>query len=88
MVFVALLRGINVGGHNSIDMKQLKQTFLRAGMTHVSTYINLGNVVFVCHDLEKHEIQHKLENAIKEDFSLDIRVLLLNEIEYQNRTKR
>lgn len=84
MVFVALLRGINVGGHNSIDMKQLKQTFLRAGMTHVSTYINSGNVVFVCHDLEEKEIQHKLENAIKKDFSLYIRVLLLNEIDYQN----
>ncbi len=46
MVYVALLRGINVGGHSAIDMKDLKAVFEATGMTSVRTYINSGNVVF------------------------------------------
>ena len=46
MIYVALLRGINVGGKNKIDMKLLKETFVRIGMESVITYINSGNVIF------------------------------------------
>lgn len=46
MVYVALLRGINVGGKNKIDMKLLKKSFEQAGMNNVVTYINSGNIVF------------------------------------------
>lgn len=46
MVYVALLRGINVGGKNKVDMKQLMAAFEDAGMTSVRTYINSGNVIF------------------------------------------
>ncbi len=46
MIYVALLRGINVGGKNKIDMKLLKQTFERVGMNDVVTYINTGNIIF------------------------------------------
>lgn len=37
--YVALLRGINVGGNNKIDMKQIKETFVSVGMESVVTYI-------------------------------------------------
>ena len=46
MVYIALLRGINVGGKNKIDMKLLKQTFEQVGMKDVVTYINTGNIIF------------------------------------------
>jgi uncharacterized protein (DUF1697 family) len=46
MVYVALLRGINVGGKNKMAMSKLKETFESAGMTHVVTYINSGNIIF------------------------------------------
>ncbi len=49
MVYVALVRGINVSGKNKIGMKNLKKTFLRLGLESVVTYINSGNVVFVDH---------------------------------------
>ncbi|HSP21277.1 MAG TPA: DUF1697 domain-containing protein, partial [Planococcus sp. (in: firmicutes)] len=42
MVYAALLRGINVGGNNKVNMKELKQVFEEAGMTAVKTYINSG----------------------------------------------
>ena len=46
MMYVALLRGINVGGNRTIRMAELKSAFERAGMSDIKTYINSGNVVF------------------------------------------
>ncbi|MCF8019658.1 MAG: DUF1697 domain-containing protein [Vallitaleaceae bacterium] len=78
MIYVALLRGINVGGNNKIDMKLLKETFMRIGMTSVSTYINSGNVIFVDTNHNKDEIAQMLQKAILDDFDLDIKVLIRN----------
>lgn len=78
MIYIALLRGINVGGKNKIDMKKLKQTFEKAGMGHVTTYINSGNIVFSSKGQANHELSLQLEQAILEDFSLPIRVTVRN----------
>lgn len=45
-VMVALLRGINVGGHAKLPMAQLREVAESAGFEHVRTYIQSGNVVF------------------------------------------
>lgn len=78
MIYVALLRGINVGGKNKIDMKALKETFVRVEMQSVLTYINSGNVVFTDEKHTKAEISEILEHAISEDFGLEIKVLVLS----------
>jgi len=44
--YIALLRGINVGGKNIIRMAQLRECLEKAGLTNVSTYIASGNVLF------------------------------------------
>jgi uncharacterized protein (DUF1697 family) len=44
--YVALLRGINVGGKNILPMKELAQLFLDAGCREASTYIQSGNVLY------------------------------------------
>ena len=44
--YVALLRGINVGGKNRVPMKQLTEIFLDCGCADVVTYIQSGNVIF------------------------------------------
>ena len=44
--YVALLRGINVGGNKKVEMAKLKKAFESVGYTDVSTYINSGNVLF------------------------------------------
>lgn len=44
--YVALLRGINVGGNKKVEMARLRQVFEKLGFEHVSTYINSGNVIF------------------------------------------
>lgn len=46
MVFVALLRGINVGGKNRVEMNRLKELFIQLGFNNVQTYINSGNIIF------------------------------------------
>lgn len=46
MKYIALLRGINVGGNNKVSMAELRECFEAASFTNVSTYINSGNVFF------------------------------------------
>lgn len=76
MIYIALLRGINVGGKNKIDMKSLKQTFERAEMNDVVTYINTGNIIFSNSGLSKNELSRILEEAIHTDFELQIKVIV------------
>lgn len=76
LVYVALLRGINVGGNNKIDMKELKKTFERVSMDNVKTYINTGNIIFTHATLTKDELIPILEDAIHADFALQIRVIV------------
>ncbi|MFJ7939615.1 DUF1697 domain-containing protein [Peribacillus sp. NPDC096622] len=76
MVYIALLRGINVGGKNKIDMKLLIQTFEQVGMNDVVTYINTGNIIFSYKGLTKTELSRILEEAIHNDFGLQIKVVV------------
>jgi uncharacterized protein (DUF1697 family) len=46
LTYLALLRGINVGGKNKLPMKDLVELFVGAGCTDVRTYIQSGNVIF------------------------------------------
>jgi uncharacterized protein (DUF1697 family) len=78
MIYVALLRGINVGGNNKVEMKKLKTTFELLGFTHVVTYINSGNIIFEALSKEQNVIAGEIEKAIKKDFQLDIKVLIRN----------
>jgi uncharacterized protein (DUF1697 family) len=76
MIYVALLRGINVGGKNKMDMKLLKETFEQAGMNDVLTYINTGNIIFSNSDHPKTKLSTILEEAIHNDFGIQIKVLV------------
>ncbi|MFD1954577.1 DUF1697 domain-containing protein [Paenibacillus thailandensis] len=78
MVYTALLRGINVGGNNKVDMKTLKKSFEQAGMKNVVTYINSGNIVFSTTGRSKNDIAQILEKAIMDTFGLQIKVLVLH----------
>ena len=79
MIYVALLRGINVGGNNKVEMKRLKNTFELLGFTNVVSYINSGNIVF--EDFSRGQdiiIINEIEKAIKQEFQLEIKVLVRN----------
>ena len=78
MKYVALLRGINVGGKNKVDMKQLVEAMSKAGYENVSTYINSGNILFRSTGSEL-ELTKNLEQIIQDEFGLAIKVLLRDE---------
>ncbi|MCU1486493.1 MAG: hypothetical protein JWN67_3239 [Actinomycetia bacterium] len=71
MRHVALLRGINVGGKNKVDMAQLRAAFEAAGLRDVATYLNTGNVVFA-----GRASAPRLEAVIAEAVGFPIAVLL------------
>ena len=76
MVYVALLRGINVGGKNKVDMKELKAAFEEAGMSSVRTYINSGNVIFSSSSRSRMRLSEVLESAIEQRFGFRVPVLV------------
>ena len=75
-VFVALLRGVNVGGNNMIRMSELKQSFEAMGFPHVSTYINSGNVIFKTNETDARKLERKIEQMLSRDFQLESKVVL------------
>lgn len=75
MKYVALLRGINVGGNNKIEMKKLKLLFEELGFNSVETYINSGNVIFKC---DNDSLLPKIESAINSRFNLSVKTLVLS----------
>lgn len=76
--YIALLRGVNVGGKNKISMAQLKTAFQNYGYTRVKTYINSGNVIFSTDKKENIVLQEECKMIIKDTFELDIDLLVIS----------
>ena len=72
---VALLRGINVGGKNSLPMKELAAMFAEAGCEDVRTYIQSGNVVFRAAADVAARVPAQVAEAIKERRGLRVPVV-------------
>ncbi|WP_186670963.1 DUF1697 domain-containing protein [Sporosarcina sp. BP05] len=72
---IALLRGINVGGHNKIKMGELRQMFEILGFSRVQTYIQSGNVLFESHESEQSLIK-RIEGEIEKVFGFSIKVVI------------
>lgn len=79
--YIALLRGVNVGGKNIISMPELKKSFESAGFIDVVTYINSGNILFSADEEDRLALQQKCRRAILENFNLDIAVAVISAAE-------
>lgn len=75
IAYIALLRGINVGGKNKVKMEALKQMFVRLRLCQVQTYIQSGNVVFKSTEAEE-ALQRKIEDEFKQLFGFSVVVIL------------
>lgn len=75
MIYLALLRGINVGGKNKVEMARLRTVFESLGFSRVRTYINSGNAIFV-DDRDASRLRTLIEEAIAEEFGFQVRVVL------------
>lgn len=76
MRYVALLRGINVGGNNKIKMADLKAAVEKAGYTNVVTLIQSGNVIFDSSIKDQEKIAKQLEQVILKTFKVTSRVVI------------
>lgn len=75
--YVALLRGINVGGRNLVRMAELRDTFEELGFEGVSTYIQSGNVLFSAPRRPRAELAAALERDLSDRFGIELKVVLL-----------
>lgn len=83
MRYLALLRGINVGGKAKLPMAELREALEKDGFTNTKTYIQSGNVFFDTDSNDQNEITRKVEACIKKNFNLDVPVALFTRQEWQ-----
>ena len=74
--WVALLRGINVGGRNKVPMAGLRSVLEESGCSDVATYIQSGNVVFTKKASDRGRLARRLERAIEDAFGVSPVVVL------------
>ena len=75
-VLVALYRGINVGGKNSVKMEALRAMHERLGHRGVKTYIQSGNVVFTAADSIE-DVAKACAVGFAQDFGFSSRVMIV-----------
>lgn len=92
--YIALFRGINVGGHKKILMADLRLLFEFLGFTEVQTYIQSGNVVFSSNKREG--LAEIIAEEIKKTYGWEVPILvitaeeikdILNKCPFQNEKK-
>jgi uncharacterized protein (DUF1697 family) len=73
--YIALLRGINVGGHKKIRMADLRSLMYNSGFQDVQTYIQSGNLILsASEDVES--ISLKISEAIEQKYGWEVPVLV------------
>lgn len=75
--YLALLRGINVGGNNIIKMANLKACFEKMGFTDVKTYIQSGNVIFKSDTKDINQLTQTIEKTLSEQFNYNSVVVVI-----------
>lgn len=86
MVFIALLRGINVGGHRKVPMADLRKLFDGLGFEGVRTYVQSGNAVFRAEG-NAGKVADAIEKAIQGKFGFPVKVFLLDAEEWARLVK-
>ena len=83
MEYVALLRGINVGGKNKVVMSELREQIAAEGFGHVRTYINSGNLLFEAEaDIPCEDVAQAIEQVLARHYDFPIHLALLTAQDY------
>jgi uncharacterized protein (DUF1697 family) len=82
--YLALLRGINVGGKNLVKMANLREAFEELGFADVATYIQSGNVLFRASRQRREELAARIESELSRRFGTEVRVVLLTEAQLRD----
>jgi uncharacterized protein (DUF1697 family) len=72
-VFIALIRGINVGGHKKVKMADLKIACESMGLRNVRTHLQSGNVVFQTTKTDRARLAKELESNLRVETKIILR---------------
>ena len=75
-VFVALLRGINVGKHRRVAMADLRAALAEADHADVTTHLQSGNVILATRERRPDALERSIEEALRTGLDLDIDVIV------------
>jgi uncharacterized protein (DUF1697 family) len=81
--YIALLRGINVGGKRKLKMADLRKSVLKIGFTEVSTYIQSGNLFFSAEEKEVAVLEASLEKHLLEEYTYEVPVIIRTSAEIE-----
>jgi len=81
--YLALLRGINVGGKNLVKMSELRDALEQMGLTEVQTYIASGNFIFRAPRQPRAKLAERLEAELSRKFGLELKLVLLTHAQLQ-----
>jgi uncharacterized protein (DUF1697 family) len=74
--YIALLRGINVGGHKKVPMAELREILTKSGLENVQTYIQSDNVIFQSSQKDRKAIESSIEKSIRDYFNFEVSALV------------
>ena len=86
--YVALLRGINVGGANLIPMTALRASFEALGLLDVTTFIQSGNVLFRSKPTDSDALTSRLEKALSKEFGYNATIVLRSHAQMKTVVRR
>jgi uncharacterized protein (DUF1697 family) len=86
--YVALLRGINVGGANLIPMTALRASFEALGLLDVSSFIASGNVLFRSKSTDSSALTSRIEKALSKEFGYKATVVLRSHAQMKTVVRR
>ncbi|MCK0129900.1 DUF1697 domain-containing protein [Flavobacteriaceae bacterium F08102] len=83
MNYIALLRGINVGGHKKIKMAELRQALESSGLTNVQTYIQSGNITLQS-EVSPTSLEAHIKKIIHTRFFFEVPVVIRTAEEWRH----
>ncbi len=85
--YMALLRGINVGGRKIIKMDQLRESFEAMGLEDVKTYVQSGNAIFKAAKKSEETLSREIQDRILRDFGFSVSVIVVSSEEINRAIK-
>lgn len=81
--YIALIRGINVGGYKKVPMAILRDVLREVGFKAVKTYIQSGNVVFQSSESNSKAVEEIIQKIIKSHFGFIVPVIVKTKVELE-----
>lgn len=86
--YIAFLRGINVGGHQKVNMEDLRALFTSIGFSNVKTLLNSGNVIFDAPEQSAETLQLKIEQSLEQKYGYKISTIVRSKKNLQKLSDR